>query len=268
MKSSLRILGIPGLVFLFCHCLYAEPPATVVEKLRAPTPGVEPLVLFLDSAEANQGSGDTRWVATSGTRLVTNGRDPWGNDFGAFGPPEDAAMGAAIAASIESPLLSGDSGTLIFCVQVPEVTGDPAMIISRGAWGDSIAFDLRADRTKTLRLYAGGNEPKPDSLQIGQYVPGTWLFIGLTWKKDGAELALDTFVGEFGSGQFPMMNSFRIRQAGGNDSPVLIAGRTNRDLNPALLTGGLYCALAIYDVSFPQELIESIFETMDSATVP
>ncbi len=267
MKTPPRLLAAAAAFLLSSALLPAEPNA-VITTLRQPAPGVEPLVLFLGSPETNEGSGDARWIATSGTRLSARGRDPWGNEDGAFGPEANAATGAAIASSTESPLLTGDSGTLILCVQVPGLTGDPAMILSRGAWGDRAAFDLRADKSQEIILYCGGAPSKPDKLVLGRYMPGTWVFIGLSWQREGESLTLSTCVGDLAPGQSAQANSFAIPQAGEPSAPVLIGGRTNRDLAPALLEGGLFWGVAIYEQPLSPEGMEEIFRKMTEATKP
>ncbi len=268
MKPLPPILSLVTGVLIAASRLQAQPPAAAVKKLQEPTSKVAPAVLYLRSAEINEGTGDSRWVATSGTRINAMGRDPWGDDEGAFGPPPDAPTGAAIASSIESPLLTGESGAVVFCVLIPEVTGDPAMIISRGAWGDRSAFDLRADKTRSLILYTGGKESSPQTLRLGAYSPGSWMFVGLAWKKQGDELVLDVCLGELAGGEAPAFHSFPIPRAGEPAAPVLIAGRTNRDLSPALLEGGRLCGFAIYEEALSRDTMEDLFKVLASELKP
>lgn len=268
MKTPPCLLAAAVLWLFGSSILPADSTSAASTALRQPAPGVEPLVLFLSDPEVNEGSGDARWVATSGTRLSAKGRDPWGNESGAFGPEAAAATGAAIASSTESPLLTGDSGTLILCVQPPGLTGDPAMILSRGAWGDRSAFDLRADKSQEIVLYCGGTPSKPDKLVLGRYMPGAWLFIGLSWRREGDALTLSTCLGDLAPGQSAQMNSFTIPQAGEPSAPVLIGGRTNRDLASAILEGGLFWGIAICEQPLPAEALEDLFKRMAEAAKP
>lgn len=259
-------------VFLFSFALgglvatHGEPPDAVLALLNSPAPGVEPALLFLQSSDTNAGTGSPDWIANSGSRLTERGRDPWGDEAGAFGPAPGAVIGAAVASSINSPLLTGDAGALVVCFQTPEVTGDPVMILSRGAWGDPSVFDLRADRLKSVILYSGPTNPKPLTLQIGPYVAGAWMFLGITWKKEGDEILMEAVSGQLTDGATPRINSFTISQAGDPSAPLLIAGRTNRGLSPALLEGGFFSCIAVYEKTLTQEMLENLFHKMAAAS--
>jgi len=248
--------------------LFGEPPADVLEKLHLPAPGINPLVLFIQSSETNEGSRSSEWIASSGSRLTARGRDPWGDDNGAFGPASAATAGAALASSANSPLLTGDKGALVVCFQVAQIPENSAMILSRGAWGDSSLFDLRAEKGQGVVLYSGAKDPKPQTLQLGRYIPGAWMFLGLTWKKQADGIVLETVLGQLTKDEAPQSNSFVITQAGELSAPVLLAGRTNPDLNPALLEGGLLCCVAIYEEELSPESLESLFQLMAAAAKP
>lgn len=262
---SFRLLLLVLIGTLTAH---AEPPADVLAKLHSPAPGIEPALLFTQTAVTNEGTGSPDWIASSGSRLTERGRDPWGDDVGAFGPAPGAGKGVAVASSTNSPLLSGDSGTLVLCFQTPEVTGDTVMILSRGAWGDPTVFDLRVDRMKSIILYSGSTNPRPQTLQVGPYVPGAWMFLGLTWKKQGQEILMDTVLGQLADGEAPRFNSFTLAHAGDPRSPLLIAGRINPELSPALLERGFFSCIAVYEHTLTREAIENLFQTMAAASKP
>lgn len=261
MKPS-PLFALLSCVLACGNLLQAAPPGAVIDALRSPTPEVEPVLFYPDSSDTNQGTGDSGWITATGTALSERGRDPWGNDAGAFGLPSDALSGACITNSIESPLLIRESGTVILCVYLPEVTGDPAMILSRGTWGDRSSFDLRVDKARNIILYTGGAGEKPTTLNLGSFVPWTWNFLALTWAEKDGEMALDTITGEIVDRQVADSRSFTIAQAGAPNTPVLMAGRIKADLYPALLQEGLFSCLAIYDSSLSPEILEGIFQLM------
>jgi len=247
--------------------LWADFPPAVLEKLRAPAPEVEPAVLYTQSADINGGTGNAQWVVRSGTLLTEQGRDPWGSASGAFGPRAGAPTGAAITTSIDSPLLTGDEGTVMFCVQIPEVKGEPAIILSRGAYGDRTVFDLRADRDGNLILYTGGTDPKPQTLRLATYPVGQWMFVAMSWEKKSEGVELLTCTGKLEPGETLNQQSFSIAHAGEPSAPVLIAGRTNKDMPPALLEGGLFSALAIYTQRITAEHIQAVYTELLKALI-
>lgn len=246
----------------------AQPPEKFLEKLRAPAPGIEPVVLFLQDANNNQGIGNPGLVASMGTPLTATGRDPWGNENGAFGPEADAESGAEIAYSVETGLLTGDAGSLVVCFQSPAATDEPAMILSRGTYGENLPFDLRVHPRHRVILYTGDPNSKATALEIGTFFPGTWVFLALSWQLRENGIVLQTILGELSDGGMSTVGEFTIDDAGDPSKPVLIGGRVNPRFDPVVLHGGLFTCVAIYQEAIPLEVLEEMLSDAATETRP
>jgi hypothetical protein len=266
MKHTLNLSTIGGLWLLATTTLSADSSA-IIAKLQAPVPGIEPVVLYLDSAETNSGQGGSGLIATSGERLSGQGRDPWGNETGAFGPAVGAKLGTAIQDSDKIELLAGQSGSVLLCVKIPD--GTNGLILSRGAWGETGVFDLRNDTaTNEIRLWVSSEGSEPVEFKLGNYTKGEWSFIAMTWQPDSNGPLLETLLVTLQSGASPQIKTFSLPAVGNPGKPVEIAGRTRSDLQPVVLAGGLYWGLAIYEQPVPIAALQELAEAMQTEAKP
>lgn len=267
MKNHPNTLKTLGLCLLASSSMAAEPTA-IIAKLQSPAPGIEPAVLYLDSAETNSGQGGSGLVATWGEKLSGQGRDPWGNSTGAFGPAAGAKLGAAIVDSDKTELMAGESGAVVMCVKIPAGHTD-SLILSRGSWGDHGIFDVRTTSNQDLLVWISSDgESEPKEFNLGRYTTDEWVFIGMSWQMDGSGPLLETCVAPLQFGATPESKSFAVPAVGNPTKLVQIGGRTNPDLARVVMEGGLYWGLGIYEKPLSLEVMEDLVQAMQEEVKP